>query len=148
MYPEYSKKTEELMKYIETSRGSVEQLLEDLQEQSLDMTLQEYLNDLLFQKGMTVADVNRKSTVEKGYENQIFNGRRKNPKREKLLAIAFAMELTIAETQNMLKIAQKPQLYPRNRKDQIILFALTKHYSLIDVNEILEDLGYGDELLK
>ncbi len=65
---------------------------------------------------------------------------RKNPSRNKLLALAVAMKLNIEECQKLLKFGGVNELYPRNRRDAIIIFALTKKLSIFELNELLFDL--------
>lgn len=74
------------------------------------------------------------------YTYQILNGRRK-PTRNFLLRIAIFISLSLDETQKMLTIAQRPQLYPRNRFDAAIIFSLEHKMSLDETYELLEEIG-------
>lgn len=100
--------------------------------------LPEYLNILLSQKGITKADVVRDSLMTRSYVYQIFSGE-KTPLRDKLIAIAFGLHLSDEEAQTMLKISKNRELYARDERDAIILFALQRNKSIYEVNDLLFD---------
>ena len=70
----------------------------------LAQTLPEYLALQLKQKHLKRADVVRGSHLDRTYVYQIFSGK-KAPSRDKLLAIAFGLQLSDEETQKMLKLS-------------------------------------------
>ena len=51
------------------------------------------------------------------------------------------MRADVAQTQEMLKIARKSVLYPRIKRDTVIIYCLHNHVSLVDTELILEDLN-------
>ena len=71
---------------------------------------------------------------------QIFTGAR-NPSRDKVLQIAFAMALTLRETNRALRAAGTSSLNPKFRRDAIIIFCIGQGCSLQKVNEELYRLG-------
>ena len=71
---------------------------------------------------------------------QIFMGTR-NPSRNKLLQIAFAMALTLRETNRMFEAGGVSSLYSKSRRDAIIIFCLERGCSLQRVNEELYRFG-------
>ncbi len=103
-----------------------------------NISLSEHLNGLLIKKGLKKSDVVRASEMSEVYVYQIFSGL-KTPKREKLLCLAFGMGLDFKETQEMLKIAGYPQLYPKKPFDCVIIYALCNGYSILQTNELLYD---------
>ena len=121
-----SKTTEELVHEIKNATD-----IEDFTQ-----TLTEYLCDLLKAKKLKRTDVVRESLIYRPYLYQIFSGKKK-PSRDKLIAIAFGMRLSVEETQRMLKIADHRELYARIERDALILFALYQNYSLLEVNHLL-----------
>lgn len=110
------------------------------QESMRSFSLPEYLEHLLEQKGLTKAEVIERSKLDKVYAYHIFSGR-KRPGREKILALAIAMELSVEETQFLLYCAGVRQLYVRNPWDSVIFYALKKKMKIIDVNCLLMQLG-------
>jgi hypothetical protein len=74
------------------------------------------------------------------YAYQIFSGKRK-PSRDKLLCLCRGMELNSVETNQLLKSAGFAPLYPKNKRDSIIMFGFEKGQSVVDINEVLYDNG-------
>lgn len=115
-----------------------EKFLEDNKDDLLTQTLSEHLMTLLRQKGLKRADVVRDSGLEKSYVFQIFHGERR-PSRDKLIAIAFGLHLTVEETQRMLKLGGCSELYARVERDAAILFALQNGMTICEADTLLDD---------
>ena len=98
--------------------------------------LPDYLNQLLAEKGLKRADVVRESGIESTYGWDIFKGERK-PSREFVLALIFGMRCSLQEANRILQAAGHNELYCKNRRDAIIIFCLSKGYTLQQVNETL-----------
>ena len=133
------KDTEELNNELIEADG-VEGFLEDNQENFREYTLSEYLALLMEDKKMTKAEVIAKSELEQVYAYHIFAGRKKKPARNKILALALALELTPEEAQRLLYYAGCERLYVRSSWDSVILYALGHHMSVIDTEALLLDL--------
>ena len=103
-------------------------------------TLSEYLNQLLAEKGLERSRVVRMANLNDTFGYQIFQGTR-NPSRDKVLQIAFAMALTLRETNRALTAAGVSELYCKDRRDAIIIFCLDRGCSLQKVNEELYRFG-------
>lgn len=101
-----------------------------------NQTLSELLNAFLEEKGLARADVIRAAALNETFGYQIFMGQR-NPSRNKVLQIAFAMRLNLRETNRILRAAGASDLYCKNRRDAIIIFCLDKGYRLQKTNEEL-----------
>lgn len=102
-------------------------------------TLATYLQFLLEQKHLTKKKVIAKSELGT-YAYHIFDGK-KNAGRNKVLALALAMQLNVKEAQHLLYYAGAAPLYARNTWDSAVLFALQKHASVNETNTMLEQLG-------
>lgn len=103
-------------------------------------TLSEYLQQLLAEKGLERSRVVRMANLNDTFGYQIFQGTR-HPSRDKVLQIAFAMALTLRETNRALKAAGTNELYCKDRRDAIIIFCLDRGCSLQKVNEELYRFG-------
>lgn len=95
-----------------------------------------HLELLLKKNGLTKADVVRGSQLNRKYVYQIFSGE-KTPSRNKLIALAFGLQLTAEETQTMLKLAGYRDLYAKDTRDAIILYALQRRKNILETNELL-----------
>lgn len=115
---------------------------EYIKENEANFTLRkpcEVLLDEIEARGLTKADVIRKSEIERHYAYQILSGT-KTPSRDKLLMFCFGLGLSVEETQHLLLVCSAPQLYAKNKRDNITLFALENKLSVIEVNELLYEL--------
>jgi transcriptional regulator with XRE-family HTH domain len=133
------KNTEELLEILHKST-SIEVFMDSYEDNFSDMTLSTFLEDMASKKNLTKSDIIQKSNLSAVYVYKIFAGER-NPQRDKLLALAFGLELDLEKTQKMLKIADAGALYPRVRRDSIIIFALNQRTDIITCNEMLYELG-------
>ena len=70
------------------------------------------------------------------YLHQVFAGRR-NPPRDKLLCLCIGMELSFDETQELLKEAAYAQLYPRIKREAVIIHGIVHHTPLEEINDRL-----------
>lgn len=103
-------------------------------------SLSDYLQELLETKGLERAAVVRMANLNETFGYQIFTGAR-NPSRDKVLQIAFAMALTLREANRALRAAGVSSLNPKDRRDAIIIFCLDRSSSLQKVNEELYRFG-------
>lgn len=131
------KDTAELMNEIKSAKNILDYMERNQEEMHLN-TLADCLNEWLPKKDCQVADVVRKSNLNKSYVYQIFRGK-KFPSRDKVIALAFGLKLNADETQKLLKQAGYRELYPRDRRDALLLFAINQKMNIIDANEILYD---------
>ncbi|MBM6927134.1 helix-turn-helix domain-containing protein [Pseudoflavonifractor phocaeensis] len=96
----------------------------------------EFLIVYFQRSGMTKAALARKAGMSEVYLHQVFSGRR-NPSRDRLLCLCVCLELSLEETQQLLKEACHAPLYPRNRRDSIITYGVLHRQALAEINEKL-----------
>lgn len=105
-------------------------------------SLSGYLQQLLDEKGLARSQVIRDAGLNETFGYQIFMGQR-NPSRNKVLQIAFAMGLDLRQANRALRAAGVSELYCKDRRDAIIVFCLSRGCSLQDVQEELYRFGEG-----
>lgn len=135
------KSTDELRHEI-TMATDMEDYLTRNQEHLLKDSLSEHLHMLLTEKNLRRADVIRGSLLGRAYVYRIFAGD-KIPSRDKLIALSFGLKLSEKETQKMLKLSGNRELYARDERDALLLFALQRNMSIMDANGMLLDHGYA-----
>lgn len=136
----FVKTTDELNHEIK-SATDIEDYLSRNKDNMLTQNLSGHLTMLLSEKGVSRADVVRGSMLDRAYVYQIFSGE-KTPSRDKLIAIAFGLHLSDDETQKMLKLSGNRELYARDERDALILFALQQKKTLLEANELLFDHNF------
>lgn len=102
--------------------------------------LPEYLRGLLAERGVTVGDVVVRCGLDRSYAYQLFNGTRR-PTRNFLILLSLSLGLEEPEAQRLLKIAGRPPLYARDRRDAAALYALSHGLSPEEADALLRDLG-------
>lgn len=133
------KSTDELRHEIKIA-ADMEDYLTRNREHLLKDSLSEHLNRHLSQKNLKRADVIRGSLLSRAYVYRIFDGE-KIPSRDKLIALAFGLRLSEEETMKLLKLSGNRELYARDEQDALLLFALQRHMTIMDANELLLDHG-------
>gem|GEM_PF-170731 len=109
-------------------------------------TIAEYLDMLLSEKKLQKNEVIARSNLDRNYAYQIFNGRKTNPSRDKMIMLSIGMGLTLEETRKLLKVSSLSDLYIRNPRDSIIMYCLVQKNDLIETNETLSN--YGVDILE
>ena len=97
-----------------------------------------YMSAVLAEQNLTVASVIRTLDLERSYGYQLFNGNRR-PTRTVLIRLAALLQMDGDETNRLLNIAGREILYPRRQKDARILFALEHHWSLEQIDALLQE---------
>ena len=100
----------------------------------------EYISGILMERGVPAEAIINRSGIERTYGHQLFNGTRK-PSRDKVIQLAIGFGMNAGETQELLKIAGKPLLYPRIDRDCVLLFGINKGYGIMEIQELLHEKG-------
>ena len=131
--------TDELFTLIQETR-SLESYLDSTDASLPPVSTPAYLSQLLKEHKLTKRTVIQEAGLERSTGYMIFLGKR-NPKRNTLLSIALAMQLTLQETQRLLKIAQRGELDPKSRRDAAIVYCIHHHLKPIDAGILLDQIG-------
>lgn len=131
--------TEDLLNAITETRH-IDEFLQEHEDEIRNIDLQTYLNELLIRARLTIPEIIVKASISRSLTYQIFNGQR-SPNRNLLIRLALVMKLDVKETQRLLRIARKGELYPRIQRDAAIIYCIQNSYSMKDTNQLLEDLG-------
>lgn len=99
-----------------------------------------YITGLCRDSGQSQESIIRRSTIERTYGHQLFNGTRK-PSRDKVIQLAFGFGMDVERTQEMLRIARKSPLYPKIKRDAAILYCIGRGADIMETQTLLLDLG-------
>ncbi len=97
-------------------------------------------DQLLQQHKLKRSEVIRRSGLERTYGYQLLNGR-KQPGRDKILALSIAAGFSLQEVQQLLKRSKEGALYPRSSRDAVLIYGIEHHLDVLRVNEMLADTG-------
>ena len=102
--------------------------------------IHELLNELFQKRNISKAALAKQSGMSEVYLHQVFAGRR-SPSRSRLICLCFGLSATLEETQELLKQSAFAQLYPKNKRDAVVIYGLINGMSLFDVNDKLFSAG-------
>ena len=114
------------------------QFLAQNKEHFVNANLSELLNHLFENKNISKAALAKQSGMSEIYLHQIFAGRR-NPSRNRLICLCYGLEATVEETQQLLRLCNMAQLYPKLKRDAILYYGLQHKLGLYEINDRLFD---------
>lgn len=101
-----------------------------------DIKISDYLKKLCREHNIQPDQLVAKSQIDRGYGYQIFNGIR-IPSRDKLLQLAIGLGLSLDDTQRLLKIGNHSILYPKFKRDVVLIYAISHHLDVKGTQELL-----------
>ena len=116
--------------------ATLDQFLSENQDNFNRDSICELLNRLFQKRRISKATLAKQSGMSEVYLHQVFSGRR-NPSRNRLLCLCFGLNASLEETQELLKRCGFAQLYPKDRRDAIILYGILNGMDLFAVNDKL-----------
>ena len=103
---------------------------------TLKRSLADYLHEMLADKGLKRADVYRASGLNSTVVYDAFAGKSRLG-RDNALMMAFGLGCSLRETQRLLKLAGVAELYPKVRRDAIIIWCIDHGMSREDCDDEL-----------
>lgn len=131
--------TEELLR-IETHSRSLSGTLKALSGDFQPRSFVENLDVFMVRKDLNPAQLGKEALLSRSFVYQLCSGER-TPGRDIILRLALVLGLSVDEAQALLRSAQRGALYPRVRRDAVLIFALSRHMSLYDTDEQLISAG-------
>lgn len=137
--PMSGRSTGELLRIIEGA-ADIKETMGQIDGELSERSFSQRLLDLMDKRGVDTAWLVKHSLMSRAFVYQLCSGKR-GPGRDIVLHLALLLRAGIPETQRMLCSAGRGALYPRVRRDAVILYALKEGMSFLDTDEILLDLG-------
>ena len=131
--------TKELLEEL-SNASDIDAFLKKHESDFLNKTPVHYLNELITIKNMKISDIARGSGAGE-YVYKIFSGERKSS-RDILISIAFAMCLTVDETQLLLRISKFAVLDAREKRDSVIIFCLSRGCNVFETDDVLDGQNF------
>lgn len=102
--------------------------------------LEEFFDYQLKTKNLKSGKVFEAAMIERHFGHQIITGAR-GATRDKIIQLCFGLNLNLREAQQFIKISGNRELYPRDPRDIVIIFAIKDGKTLMDVNIELQERG-------
>lgn len=131
------KSTDEMMEKLLKS-NSIEEYIKENQEHFVDLTISQFLCEYVRSKNLKKSKVIKDAEISEIFGFQVFSGTR-NPSRNTLLSLCIAMKMTFQEVQTSLKIANFAPLYPKFKRDSIIILGISNGKGVCEINNELYD---------
>ncbi|EOL46548.1 helix-turn-helix domain-containing protein [Enterococcus caccae] len=110
--------------------------LSETRDYAINQSLKDYLNHWLCSKNITKSTVLKKAGITEATGYQYFDGKR-NPSREKIVALTIGLELNLEETNELMKKTGYAQLYPKLPWDAVVIYGITHHLTLTEIDDLL-----------
>ena len=130
--------TTELLEILnQESNISLDELLKKIP----DLTFVHYIDTILERENISKSQIIKKTTLERTYAYQIMNGT-KNPNQDKVIQLALALRLDLNDTNRLLTLSRNKSLYPKIKRDALIIYCLKNHYSVMQTNDLLDEYHF------
>lgn len=140
-----AKTTTELLKELKRQSCSLPEYLSKHKESFVVEDIKNFWSNLIEEKKYSKSNIINKSDFSYCYFYDVINGR-KMPTKDKVVRLALAMKMTVDECQQALKISGRSALYPKVRRDSVLIYAIEQKMTIMQCNSLLEK--YGEEELK
>ena len=138
------KTTTELLRELKRQSCSLPDYLSNHKETFVVEDVKAFWEEIINKKGYSKSNIINKSDFSYCYFYDVINGR-KMPTKDKVVRLALAMKMNIDECQQALKISGRSALYPKVRRDSVLIYAIEKHFTVTQCNDLLAQHG-EDEL--
>lgn len=145
MIKQATKQTDELIKELQFEGTDIQEYISSNPNSFIEINLKSFWNNIVNECGMTKSDIINKSDFSYVYFYDVISGK-KIPSFDKIIRLSLAMGLSLEQCQDALKYCGKAKLYPRIKRDSLIIYAISHGYSIFETQELL--ISSGEEELK
>ncbi len=131
------KPTDEMMDQLLKS-NNIEEYIKENEEHFVDLTISQFLSEYIKAKKLTKSHIIKDAEISEIFGFQVLSGTR-NPSRNTLISLCIAMKMTVEEVQTTLKIAEFAPLYPKLKRDSIIILGIANGKGVCEINNELYD---------
>ena len=143
MTDDFRKRTDELLEELKFSNTDINKYIESNPNSFIEINLKEFWSKMIEKSGLSKYDIINKSDFSYNYFYEVTSGK-KVPSSDKIVRLALAMHLSLDECQTALKYCGLAPLYPRIKRDSLLIFALTHDYSVFQTIELLTKSGENE----
>ena len=134
------KNTEDLLNQLKLDTLSDCEYLSENEDCFLKNDLSQFWKTVIGSTDMKKSDIINKADIGYTFFYDILKGK-KHPSRDTLIRIFIAMRLDIDTCQEALRMYEWAALYPKIKRDSILIYCLAHNFSLQQSEELLEKYG-------
>lgn len=139
-----AKTTTELLRELKRQSCSLPDYLSNHKETFVVEDIKTFWDELIAKKNYSKSNIINKSDFSYCYFYDVINGR-KMPTKDKVVRLALAMKMSVDECQQALKLSGRSALYPKVRRDSVLIYSIEKHLTIAQCDDLLAQHG-EDEL--
>lgn len=132
-----NKKTEDLLNQLKRENISYNEYLSENRDCFLDNDISQFWKKTIASCGMKKADIINKADIGYTYFYDILKGK-KHPSRDMLIKILIVLSCGLDDFQETLRLYEWAALYPKIKRDSIIIYAINHNFSLYQTEELLQ----------
>ncbi len=140
MIPEGSKISTENLFFILENEKDITKNWGSVSEHMDVMPFHKYLEEFISERNISIPELGVKALLSRSFTYQIFSGDRV-PSRDIILRIALALNISLDDVQRLLKLADRGALYPKIKRDAVIIHGINSNSGLYKTDETLVSLG-------
>lgn len=106
----------------------------------IETPFHQYIRRICEERNLIPERVIKRCGIDRTYGHQLFSGIRK-PSRDKVIQLAFGFPMTVEETQALLRAAGKSPLYPKIKRDAVLLYCLKNNLRFMEAQAALQELS-------
>ncbi|MBE6801996.1 MAG: hypothetical protein E7530_03835 [Ruminococcaceae bacterium] len=134
------KRTDDLLEQLKLQNISYEDYLSENEDSFVVKDLTAFWKKTIKKSKMAKIDIINGADMGYTYFYNIIGGK-SIPARDTIVKIYISMGLDIDDCQTALKLYNWAYLYPKNKRDSILIYALTHKLSLYEVEDMLVSQG-------
>lgn len=133
-----NKKTEDLLNQLKFKHATFDEYLCNNKDCFLNTDISQFWKKIISESNMKKTDIINKADIGYTFFYDILKGK-KHPSRDMLIKILLVMSCDIDVFQEALRIYEWAALYPKIKRDSILIYAINHNFSLQQTAELLEN---------
>ena len=132
------KKTDDLIQQLKKNNTVYNNYLSENKDCFLENDYSDFWNKVIKLSGKKKTDIINSADVGYTFFYDIIKGK-KTPSRDTIIKIFIALQVDLEHLQNALRLYNWAHLYPKIKRDSIIIFAISHNYSLMQTEILLDE---------
>lgn len=133
-----TKRTEDLLNQLKKENISYEDYLSEHSDSFIQNDLSQIWKEIIEESCLKKSDIINSADIGYTFFYDIIRGA-KIPSRDKIFRLSFALSLPLEKVQSILRIYGWSMLYPKFKRDSVIIYALTHSLSFSECQELLSE---------
>lgn len=134
------KSTDNLLNELQQDDCNIENYLNSNPDSFVLHSINEFWEDAISRSCMSKSNIINKADFSYCYFYDVINGR-KIPGKDKIIRLILTMKLDVDDCQEALRLSGRSALYPRIKRDSIILYAINNSMTVYETSELLTKCG-------